>query len=514
MAIFLAHPHSRGVQSEELKQPVNTASPTGLAEALALEFGASVGVFDPALPGWLARIGAAAEEFPDPSRFPGESRGGAVHVLGSEASDGLVWLTLEVPTSRGTSLRAVVGFAGFDGTTRVGWGPSCPEPALKAWGRAVLERISASGKPSGTPGSADWETPCSTPAIDSLIRHMRVSDSPERFQKLAVDAVRKEFAVEAVAWVPSSGRESVIAAGLVVGEREESYRNLVPGQLTDSVWISECPTSPGAPPQRIAAAARLSDSDQPVGWLIAINPKDPRTFETGINLLQTVSTLVANQRANSRLYGELKELLFGVIRSLTAAIDAKDTYTAGHSERVARIAVRIGEQLGLTANERGDLYLMGLIHDVGKIGIEDDVLKKDGKLTSGEYRLIQSHVEIGCHILADLKKLRHLLPGVRHHHERIDGRGYPEGLVGEQIPLAARILAVADAYDAMSSSRPYRRRLSPLQIDKIFQDGAGSQWDPKIVATLFACREDVEHIRQKGLGESLRRAVGDALDRP
>ena len=116
-------------------------------------------------------------------------------------------------------------------------------------------------------------------------------------------------------------------------------------------------------------------------------------------------------------------------------------------------------------------------------------------------------------ILKDLKKLSHILPGVRHHHESYDGSGYPDHLSGEGIPLEARILAVADSFDAMSSNRPYRKRLSLMQIDEIFRKGRGRQWDPEVVDALLACRADVESIRQKGLGESLIGAVDVALGR-
>jgi HD-GYP domain-containing protein (c-di-GMP phosphodiesterase class II) len=156
---------------------------------------------------------------------------------------------------------------------------------------------------------------------------------------------------------------------------------------------------------------------------------------------------------------------------------------------------------------------MGLLHDVGKIGVDDSVLKKTGPLTPDEYKQIQAHVDIGVHILADLKKLSHLLPGVKHHHESLDGTGYPAGLAGDAIPYEARILAVADAYDAMSSTRPYRRRLTPTQIDDILKRGSGSQWDPKIIDALFTARMDLEMIRQKGLGESLQVAVSGTLGR-
>jgi putative nucleotidyltransferase with HDIG domain len=251
-----------------------------------------------------------------------------------------------------------------------------------------------------------------------------------------------------------------------------------------------------------------------LGCLIAVNPLDDRPIATDeAERLQYVASLIETQLANAKIYGDLKELLFGVIRALTAAIDAKDPYTSGHSERVARIAVRLAEELRMPPSKRSDLYVAGLLHDVGKIGIEDDVLKKGGPLTQDEFRKIQSHVEIGVTILKDLKKLHHILPGVRHHHESFDGNGYPDRLAGESIPLEARILAVADSFDAMSSNRPYRRRLSLMQIDEIFRKGRGYQWDPAVVDALFACRSDVEAIRQKGLGESLIGAVDVALGR-
>jgi putative nucleotidyltransferase with HDIG domain len=250
------------------------------------------------------------------------------------------------------------------------------------------------------------------------------------------------------------------------------------------------------------------------GWLVAVKPLQDRLIGTPeIERMQYVASLIAAQSSNARTYVELKELLFGIIRALTAAIDAKDPNTSGHSERVARIAVRLAEELAMPPHKRSDLYLAGLLHDVGKIGVDDQVLKKCGPLNPEEYRKIQAHVEIGVTILKDLKKLSHILPGVRHHHESLDGSGYPDHLSGEQIPLEARILAVADSFDAMSSDRLYRKRLTPMQIDEVFQKGRGQQWDSGVVDALFACRTDVEAIRQKGLGESLIGAVNVTLGR-
>ncbi len=289
---------------------------------------------------------------------------------------------------------------------------------------------------------------------------------------------------------------------------------LLPGPHTTDVSIIENEPTVAPDPEIRRLAAASADSHGSIGWLIALNPIDDRPFTSAdAELLQPVASLIASQQINARVYADLKELLFGVIRALTAAIDAKDPYTSGHSERVARIAVRIAEEIGMSPNQRGDLYLMGLLHDVGKIGVDDAVLKKPGPLAPEEYRQIQAHVEIGVHILTDLKKLNHLLPGVRHHHESLDGTGYPCGLAGDAIPWEARILAVADSFDAMSSTRPYRRRLTPSQIDEILRKGSGVQWDPKVVDALFACRMDLEMIRQKGLGESLQLAVTETLGR-
>jgi len=347
-----------------------------------------------------------------------------------------------------------------------------------------------------------------------LIRRLRISDPPERFQQLATNALRTAMNVQVVAWVPYHHAEPVVASGDVGQLKGEAYRSLLPGpHFKDVMRLENEPDSvPDSEIRRLIAAS--ADSHNAVGWLVALNPNDGRLFTSSdTELLQPAASLIATQQTNARVYADLKELLFGVIRALTAAIDAKDPYTSGHSERVARIAVRLAEELGMSPNQRGDLYLMGLLHDVGKIGVDDAVLKKSGPLTPDEYRQIQAHVEIGVHILADLKKLNHLLPGVRHHHESLDGSGYPCGIAGESIPLEARILAVADSYDAMSSTRPYRRRLSPTQIDDILRKGSGTQWDPRIIEALFACRMDLEMIRQKGLGESLQLAVSDMLGR-
>jgi HD-GYP domain-containing protein (c-di-GMP phosphodiesterase class II) len=496
---------------------------SAFAQRLAHEFGSPVGLFDPLNGTWLVRSGAPAEAFPaaDPTLLDLLVREGLaqgrVTTWSESVASPVKWLFLPVPR-RGGMLVAAAGFAspGADATAAARtWGPVCPEPALRAWGQSVAELIrsghlhAANGSSIATKSHDGGERQF----VSRLIRRLRISDPPERFQHLATNALRAAMNVQALAWVPSQHSEPVVVSGELGDFKGDGYRTLIPTAGRDSISFENEPSSSPDPGlKRWVSVA--SDSNKSIGWLIAMNPLDGRFFsQADSELMQPVASLVATQQANARVYAELKELLFGVIRALTAAIDAKDPYTAGHSERVARIALRLAEELGMSTNQRGDLYLMGLLHDVGKIGVDDSVLKKTGPLTPEEYRLIQAHVEIGVHILKDLKKLSHLLPGVRHHHESLDGTGYPVGLAGDAIPYEARILAVADAYDAMSSTRPYRRRLTPSQIDDVLRRGSGVQWDPKVIDALFSSRMDLELIRQKGLGESLQVAVSETLGR-
>jgi HD-GYP domain-containing protein (c-di-GMP phosphodiesterase class II) len=349
--------------------------------------------------------------------------------------------------------------------------------------------------------------------IGRLIRRLCVSEPPDRFHVLATTVLRSSLGVEVVAWVPRDRRDPVVAAGALLGMEPSDYRTLVRSGPGDASVVADGTAQVGRSRGIPLAVARYASAEAgTLGSIVAVNTPGNRPFAPAeIERLHYVASLIETQLANARIYTELKGLLFGVIRALTTAIDAKDPYTSGHSERVARIAVRISDELVVPSPRRSDLYLAGLLHDVGKIGIDDDVLKKAGPLSDDEYRKIQAHVEIGVNILRDLTKLSHILPGVRHHHESYDGSGYPDRLSGEEIPLEARILAVADSFDAMSSSRPYRKRLGLMQIDGIFRKGRGQQWDPEVVDALFACRADVEAIRQKGLGESLIGAVDVAL---
>jgi len=211
-------------------------------------------------------------------------------------------------------------------------------------------------------------------------------------------------------------------------------------------------------------------------------------------LLNSIAAMLASQARNVGLYREKESLLVAVVRALVSAVDAKDPYTCGHSERVALVARRLADACGLDEEECERIYLTGLLHDVGKIGVSDAVLSKPGKLTPAEFDEIKRHTELGWSILCELEQLRYVLPGVLHHHETFHGQGYPDALSGEAIPLVARILAVADAFDAMASDRPYRPGMEIAKVTAILREGAGTQWDPWVIERFFAVFPQIEAL--------------------
>jgi HD-GYP domain-containing protein (c-di-GMP phosphodiesterase class II) len=498
-----------------------------LARSLSEELQAPVGLIDLADQAWLEGPGASWQPEPTAACRIVEvgGRNEAETFVWTEPG-GPKWLGLPVNLDGRGVVWALAAFrpdaAGVDPVGEdprvVVWGPTCPDPALAAWGRTVVERMDREAtaririrREAGEEAAPEpTHARRSTPLLVELIRRLRISDPSDRYQLMATRALRDEMGVAAVAWVPASRREPVVVGGAVPDLTSEDYRELVATSSGELISFHARPTAAG--PRSVAIVADAVP--EPTGWIVAVGHGADRALgPADAEPMRSVAGLLVAQRSNARLFAELKDLVFGIVRALTSAIDAKDKYTAGHSERVARMAVRLGEAMGLSASQRSDLYLMGLLHDVGKIGIDDDVLKKPDRLTRDEYRQIQKHVEIGVQILNDLKKLHHVLPGVLHHHESYDGSGYPSGLAGEAIPLTARILAVADSYDAMGSTRPYRRGMESSQIARIFAEGRGKQWDPVIVDALFACRDDLDAIRSKGIGRSLMAAVDDTLDR-
>jgi HD-GYP domain-containing protein (c-di-GMP phosphodiesterase class II) len=183
-----------------------------------------------------------------------------------------------------------------------------------------------------------------------------------------------------------------------------------------------------------------------------------------------------------------QETIFAFVR----AIDARDPYTARHSEKVAAHAVRLARALGLPPAACERIHLAGMLHDVGKVALERSILHKPGRLTDAEWREVREHPARSAHIIGAVSRFADYVPGARHHHERYDGLGYPDGLAGDDIPLDARILAVADAYDAMTSDRSYRPALSHEEAVRRLQQDAGTQFDPVCVATFAALERDAD----------------------
>ena len=207
-------------------------------------------------------------------------------------------------------------------------------------------------------------------------------------------------------------------------------------------------------------------------------------------LCESLSSSLAIFLQNVMFFEDVQAMFVGTLQALTSAIDAKDSYTRGHSDRVANLSRMLAQEAGLPAETCERIYLSGLVHDVGKIGVPEAVLCKTGRLSDEEFGLIKRHPEIGAHILDGIRQMADLVPGVLHHHERWDGRGYPHGLAGEQTPLFGRVIALADAFDAMSSDRTYRRALQPEQVLEEVRCGAGRQFDPELAEAFL--RLDLE----------------------
>jgi putative nucleotidyltransferase with HDIG domain len=195
-------------------------------------------------------------------------------------------------------------------------------------------------------------------------------------------------------------------------------------------------------------------------------------------------TKVLNERSR-----ELKSAYFEVVKTLSLTVEARDPYTRGHSERVTQIARQIASKMNLSQKEVELIDIAGRLHDIGKVVIRDEILLKPAALTPGERAEIQRHPAKAVEMLRFLTFLKDALPIIEHHHEHYDGKGYPSGLKGEQIPLGARILAVADAYDALISERPYRPAMSNMQAVEILKGNAGTQWDPMVVETFLSILE-------------------------
>ena len=243
---------------------------------------------------------------------------------------------------------------------------------------------------------------------------------------------------------------------------------------------------------RLVAAPLRVDGRYLGSLMVAADRDEPLTAEE-----RRVFTMLADQAAvalRSILEHEAREENFlGVISALSRAIDAKSRWTAGHSERVARQSVGLGERLGLSSEELRNLRVSATLHDVGKIGVGEAVLDKPGRLSAAEYAEIKRHPSVGADMLDGIRSFDAIVPAVLHHHERWDGGGYPAGLSGEAIPLAARIVAVADVWDAIREDRPYRKGFPVDEAVRFMEDQSGLMFDPAVVGEFLSFARGLEH---------------------
>jgi putative nucleotidyltransferase with HDIG domain len=219
---------------------------------------------------------------------------------------------------------------------------------------------------------------------------------------------------------------------------------------------------------------------------IALGLRNPQRYKTDdLKQVRQIANQVAVALANAQLLEDLELLNWGALTALARTVDAKSPWTAGHSERVAKLALEIGLVLELSTDEIENIQRAALLHDIGKIATPVNILDKPGTLTEEERQVVEEHPTTGTRILEPIAAYKSVIPGVLHHHERYDGKGYPNGLAGEEISLIGRIMAVADVYDSLVSDRPYRPGMDKDRVLKIIQKEAGTCYDPNVVRALL-----------------------------
>ncbi|GBF33089.1 HD-GYP domain [Desulfocucumis palustris] len=262
-----------------------------------------------------------------------------------------------------------------------------------------------------------------------------------------------------------------IAGSIIASGKGEIVNDVIsdPRYIRGTIKISSMMCAPLKIKDRVIGAINVS-SAQPLNY----------TAED-LKILSALALQSAAAIENARLYDRLKDTFLTAVYTLAETIEKRDPYTGGHTKRVMQYSLAIGKELGLADGDMERLRLAAILHDVGKIGIRDNILLKSSKLTLEEFSLIKMHTIYGQQVLKHIKYFKDIIPGVMYHHERFDGKGYPEGLRGEEIDIIARIIAVADSYDAMTTDRPYRKGLCHEAAVEELKRCSGSQWDSDVV---------------------------------
>jgi HD-GYP domain-containing protein (c-di-GMP phosphodiesterase class II) len=349
--------------------------------------------------------------------------------------------------------------------------------------------------------------------LHRLSTNMKVTEADSNFLQMACDSLTEIVFVEGIAILLEKtiddAQQWVIAAGSGLIDIDEETAAILHSRLTEEIssgrealldsevdsafrydWPSRIKNIIAVPffgkdKAESHFAGKTQNGNRIMGLMVAINRIGKQDFDsTDVKLFNSVAGGCAVFIENGRLFKDLKELFIGSLKALTSSIDAKDKYTHGHSERVAFISRWVAERLSdkepLEEEQIHEIYLAGLLHDIGKIGIDEAVLRKKGKLNELEFSRIRKHPSIGAGILREIKQMRDIVPGVLCHHERVDGRGYPDGLVGDQIPLTGKIVGLADSFDAMTSKRTYRDAMTVEQALAEIEKELGAQFDEKL----------------------------------
>lgn len=318
-----------------------------------------------------------------------------------------------------------------------------------------------------------------------------------------IDEVPESFGAAAGVGYEPKDRKSIFCGIGMYRVSVDSFAGMLDHELMEAVGRARTDCQLTYAPEGVVLPL-CDEQNRSLGVIYARNVSS----EYGIKLLEIYAHQAASSISNAFLhslvnikndelhetYAQLKQRYMDTVEVLRLAVDAKDEYTRGHSDRVAALAVEIGRASGFDADELEELRVAGLFHDIGKIGTADDILLKTDTLDEAEYEEIKRHPVKGAMILSAVSMFEGIVPAIRHHHERFDGKGYPDGLAGEDIELSARIVAVADAFDAMTSDRQYRTHLTIDDAIDQLRDGAGTQFDPEVVACLLHLIEENSDI--------------------
>ena len=323
---------------------------------------------------------------------------------------------------------------------------------------------------------------------------------PKEVARLAIDEVKRVIRADNISLMllsEETGKLEVILSSGKEFETSEFMERFCGDGIAGSVMATgkaEIVNDVESDPRYVLGPKMLSSlmcsplrTKEKVIGVMRVSTEQPVTYTAeDLKLFTTLSSQAAVAIENARLYDSLRETFITSIRTLAETIEKRDPYTGGHTKRVMEYSLAIGRVLGISEGDMTRLELASVLHDIGKIGVSDNVLLKPGKLNDEEFAEIRKHPGYGEEILGHIVQLRNVIPGVKCHHERYDGRGYPDGLAGQEIDITARIISVADSFDAMTTNRPYRQGLSLEQAFGELQRFSGTQFDPEVVNAFLA----------------------------